>query len=58
VRIGGTRPDGPDLTLELQRAAALILYRLNELPRQRSHEAPAEAARNLRAKLTKLGDTR
>ena len=37
------RPDGPDLTLELQGAAALILYRLNELPRQRIHQALAES---------------
>ena len=50
------RPDGPDLTLELQGAAALLLYRLNEVPRHTVHQALAEAARNLRAKLTKLGN--
>jgi hypothetical protein len=50
------RPDGPDLTVELQGAASLLLYRLNELPRRSLHPALVVAARNLRDKLTKLGD--
>jgi hypothetical protein len=49
------RPDGPDLTVELQGAASLLLYRLNEVPRAFLHPAVVVAARNLRDKLTKLG---
>ena len=52
----GSRPDGPDLTIELQGAASLLLYRLNEVPRRSLHPALVVAARNLRDKLTKLGD--
>ena len=52
------QPEGPDLTVELQAAASLMLYRLNEVPRGCLHAAVVEAARNLREKLTKLGVAR
>jgi hypothetical protein len=48
------RSDGSDLTIELQCAAALMLYRLNEVPRQFLYAAVVEAARNLKDKLSKL----